>query len=146
MAEMQRLQEQISRLEIDFLERMGAERVRAARAQAEILAQLPTFPAPAVRILPIHNPAQEPEDVRGNEAVIRLAAEEPRTLPAVAAPARPYVPVHKPLEECYICNEGFGGPDDAIWCQYQCGTNVHRECFEEWNRINEDARRRCGFW
>ncbi|KAH6716139.1 hypothetical protein BKA61DRAFT_338721 [Leptodontidium sp. MPI-SDFR-AT-0119] len=149
MAEMQRLQEQISRLEIDFLERMGAERVRAARAQAEILAQLPAIPA--ARIIPIRNPIREPEDVRGEEAFVFPAAEEPRALRAVAvpaavlAPARPYVPVRKPFEECYICNDGFDGPDYAIWCQDQCGTNVHRGCFEEWNRINEYARRKCGF-
>ncbi|KAH7317628.1 hypothetical protein BKA65DRAFT_483102 [Rhexocercosporidium sp. MPI-PUGE-AT-0058] len=143
-ADIQRLRGQIDRVGLDHAERMQAEHLRVERAEAELLARLPAIPAPAVRFIPIHNQAREPEDDATEEAVVSPAAEDPRARPAAAdaTPARHYVPKRKPPTECYICTEDFDDPDDTIWCQGQCGYNVHRECFEKWNRINVYALRK----
>ncbi|KAG4419213.1 hypothetical protein IFR04_007625 [Cadophora malorum] len=41
--------------------------------------------------------------------------------------------------------EPFGRADDVVWCQGQCGHNVHRECSETWQLHSEYVGRKCGY-
>lgn len=43
--------------------------------------------------------------------------------------------VRKPLpDDCPICYEPMEGSEATVYCRRQCGTNVHRECMEEWRK------------
>lgn len=62
----------------------------------------------------------------------------------------PVVPVSVPKglrkavegEECPICYVVFDETEkEIVWCQRQCGSNVHKECFDEW-RNSEIERKR----
>lgn len=41
----------------------------------------------------------------------------------------------KPVEgDCPICVMEFEEGEDIVWCKAACGNNVHRHCFEQWQR------------
>jgi hypothetical protein len=37
-----------------------------------------------------------------------------------------------PGELCPICYDEMNEKEDLVWCETQCGRNVHRNCFEQW--------------
>ena len=43
--------------------------------------------------------------------------------------------------ECPICFEILdpAEPNKIIWCQYSCGNNVHRDCFQKWCQFTGDS-------
>jgi len=51
---------------------------------------------------------------------------------------RPCSPAHVARrsldEDCAACTESLADSrlEDVVWCKTQCGHNVHRSCFEEW--------------
>ncbi|KAH7386221.1 hypothetical protein BKA64DRAFT_645798 [Cadophora sp. MPI-SDFR-AT-0126] len=107
--------------------------------------------APEIPVVPGRDRAPESEIAQFDQAIAAIAAPPPRQRRAgqravpLPDPVHPYVPRRQPLVECYICYEPFGRVDDVIWCQGQCGQNVHRECFETWQLHSMYAIRKCGF-
>lgn len=62
----------------------------------------------------------------------RLGSTQGSASAAHQTPHR-HVVTRKPItEDCGICCEPINSIDDAVWCQKQCGQNVHRECFKTW--------------
>eukprot|EP00742_Colponemidia_sp_Colp-10_P013003 GILJ01014656.1.p1 GENE.GILJ01014656.1~~GILJ01014656.1.p1 ORF type:complete len:320 (+),score=26.53 GILJ01014656.1:626-1585(+) len=52
----------------------------------------------------------------------------------------------RPLEgeECPICFEPFTTGEAVVWCRAQCGSNLHRDCFNRW-RQQKGANVTCPF-
>jgi hypothetical protein len=43
-------------------------------------------------------------------------------------------------EECPVCFQEFEAcdkPEDILWCQFSCGHNIHRICFDQWCRFKK---------
>ncbi|KAL2065696.1 hypothetical protein VTL71DRAFT_3366 [Oculimacula yallundae] len=85
----------------------------------------------------------QPQPLALPPAPHHLPPLHPRVPVPVPAPARPYIPQRKTISECFACYDDFEDGDDIIWCEKQCGQNIHRACFEKWNELNEIGARRC---
>jgi len=138
--------------EVDDL-RLLVHQLDLLREQADHGEVEPHQPAPRVPEVRVHH-IQNREREPGMARIERVNSPIPHQLRFRAAqaqaqaqaPARPYVPARKPLVDCYICFEPFGRADDVVWCQGQCGHNVHRECSETWQLHSEYVGRKCGYW
>lgn len=50
----------------------------------------------------------------------------------------------KPIEgDCPVCVMPFEEGDDLVWCTAACGQNIHRECFEQWQRSKPGQAAKC---
>ena len=50
--------------------------------------------------------------------------------------------VRKPVEgDCPVCVMEFEDGEDIVWCRAACGQNIHRSCFEQWQRSKPGAVR-----
>lgn len=59
----------------------------------------------------------------------------------------------KPIDdECPVCQEPLASSSraDIVWCKAQCGTNLHRACWAEWERssraLRGEERPSCVYW
>lgn len=52
--------------------------------------------------------------------------------------------VRKPIEgDCPVCVMPFEEGEELVWCKTACGQNVHRTCFEQWQRSKPGQQAKC---
>ncbi|XMA14940.1 hypothetical protein WAI453_007731 [Rhynchosporium graminicola] len=132
------------------------ERVRQLEVQRGPVEQDQPIPIPEAPAAPIHfhrYPVRQSESAAFRPGLFNIqpipAPPAPHPLFRVRVPIpvpaqpQPYIPQRKAIEECFACYEVFEEGEDIIWCEKQCGQNIHRECFEKWNRLNDFAIRTC---
>jgi hypothetical protein len=53
----------------------------------------------------------------------------------------------RPIEgDCPICFTDLGGDDaSVVWCRSSCGNNIHKVCFEAWERSKPPGQTTCPF-
>ncbi|KAI5851000.1 hypothetical protein BZA05DRAFT_338136 [Tricharina praecox] len=51
----------------------------------------------------------------------------------------------KPVEDndCPICFCPFAKGEQIVWCKAQCGTNIHKSCFDQWKATKGKGRVTC---
>ena len=63
----------------------------------------------------------------------RASSPHPPTTPTSTPSTQHVAGQRKPIiEDCPICQDTITSPDSAVWCRAECGINVHRDCFAEW--------------
>jgi len=50
----------------------------------------------------------------------------------------------KPIEgDCPVCVMPFEEGEDLVWCKAACGQNIHRNCFDQWQRSKPGQATKC---
>ena len=45
--------------------------------------------------------------------------------------------------DCPVCVMPFEDGEELVWCKAACGQNVHRTCFEQWQRSKPGQQAKC---
>lgn len=118
---------------------------------------LPWEPGSETEPIPILRRNSQPRPPSESEGGSERASSPPITETRASPPPEPSTttrrergtrkPIH-PNENCSICYDPLlpansTDDDELVWCKSQCGTNYHRDCFEEWR---ESGGGTCPYW
>lgn len=97
-----------------------------------------------IKVLDLDPDAIEWELDNDADALIREQARDipqscyvPRKLLDEVLPERRQEVPQRPItgESCPVCFDDFEPEhDEILYCRYQCGHNIHRDCYEQWSR------------